>query len=317
MLFRLDLSIWPDGKHRALPENAQQTGPLNAEVEVLGLSVSPYNFHWLERIIAGRTCPTIAAQLVAYLVRDSRLAGAVSGVLAHGLEHKSMPVAAAFLRPVEVFCAECGNLNQILDLVARFAESVATIGLEFGKEYCVGIVGLLHVGNQSLGQQDGFLQDVLAENISHWAPVLLVAGNDMVTDVRENALELVSRLLLDPLEVAHDEDPVRCRAYQVRAVELAKQAAHYVQTAFLKPNASETQSLQSGHAHQVSQVVDRCIALAQLDNMANGQQFQDIQRVVAELKARADQVVETLSADWQESSEMDALSEEFDDLVSP
>jgi hypothetical protein len=48
------------------------------------------------------------------------------------------------------------------------------------------------------------------------------------------------------------------------------------------------------------------------------QLVEEIQRVMVELKGKADQAVETLStAEWQESSEMDALSEDFEDLVSP
>ena len=62
--------------------------------------------------------------MVAYLACERQLAGAVSQVIGGGLEHKDMTTAAAFLQPLLALCGSCGNLNQIVDLVVRFAESV-------------------------------------------------------------------------------------------------------------------------------------------------------------------------------------------------
>ena len=317
MLFRLDLTSWPTGDGRLLKPASERMGPTYSEIEMLGLDVSPHNFDWLKRVIAGRSAGAVADQLVAYLASERQLAGAVSQVIGGGLEHKNMATAAAFLQPLLAFCASCGNLNQIVDLVVRFAESVSTIGLEYGKDYCIIVNLLLRRDNKSLGGEAGFLQDVLVEQMHQWAPVLLVAGGDGGAEVRADALELVSVLLLDRLDATRDEEPAEHRTYQARAMQVAKAASEYIQTAFLSSNASDSNMLQHGHAQQVTQAVERCLAVAEMDNVEDEQQVEEIQRVIVELKSRADQAVETLSADWQESSEMDPMSDEFDSLVSP
>ena len=317
MLFRLDLTSWPTGDGRLLKPGSERMGATYSEIEMLGLDVSPHNFDWLKRVIAGRSAGAVADQMVTYLASERQLAGAVSQVIGGGLEHKNMATAAAFLQPLLAFCASCGNLNQIVDLVVRFAESVSTIGLEYGKDYCITINLLLRRDNKSLGGEAGFLQDVLVEQIHQWAPVLLVAGGDGGAEVRTDALELVSVLLLDRLDAARDEEPAEYRIYQGRAMQLAKAAAEYIQTAFLNSNASDRSLLEHGHAQQVTEAVERCLASAEMDNVEDEQQVEEIQRIIVELRSRADQAVETLSADWQESSEMDAMSDEFASLVSP
>jgi Domain of unknown function (DUF3517) len=318
MVFRLDLTIWPNGDDRVLQAGSEQIGPTPTELDYLGLSGSPYNLEWLKRIIAGRTAPAVADGIVGYLASARPLAGAVSHILVQGLDHKSMPVAAAFLQPTVMFCTTCGNLNQIVDLVVKFAESVPTIGLEYGKEYCLTVKSLLRAENKGLGLESGFLRDVLAEQMHQWAPVLLVADSDVAVDVRGDALDIVNVLLLDRLEAMQGEDPSEYRVFQARALQLAKQAADYVQSTILNSNSNESHNLQPGHANQVMQAVDRCLGSAELDNVEDEQLVEEIQRVMVELKGKADQAVETLStAEWQESSEMDALSEDFEDLVSP
>ncbi len=316
MLYRLDLNGWPSGEKRMLKSGSEQMGATYAEIEMLGLHVSPHKFDWLKRIIAGRTAGAVAEQLVGHLASERQLAGAVSQVIGQGLEHKNMATAAAFLQPLLAFCISCGSLNQIVDLVARFAESVSTIGLDFGRDYCITINMLLQKENKTLGREAGFLQDVVAEQLHQWAPVLLVAGGDGGGEVRNDTLDMVNVLLLDRLDATGDEEPTEYRVYQARAMQLAKSAAEYVQTAFLNSNASDSSMLQPGHAQQVTQAVERCLAAAEQDNVEDEQQAEEIQRVIAELKGRADQAVETMSADWQESSEMDPMSDDFD-LVSP
>ena len=318
MLYRLDLNRWPDQDKRGLEPVGEQVVPSNDELEILGLDVSPHNFDWLKRIIAGRSAAGEADRMVCYLASDRQLAGAVSQILGSGLEHKNMPVAVAFLQPLLAFCGCCGSMNQVVDLVTRFAESVSTIGLEYGKDYNVVIQMLLRQENKNLARVGGYLQDVLAEQMHQWAPVLLVAGGDSGAEVRADTLDMVNSLLIDHLDTTQDQvlgnDPV----YQSRAMQLAKSASDYVQTAFLSTNVNDNQALQPGHAQQVTHVVEQCLASAELENAEEEQQVEEIQRVMAELRARADQAVETMSADWQESSEMDPLSgEDFDDLVSP
>ena len=317
MLYRLDLNSWPSGDQRPIQSDSERLGATYSEIEMLGLQVSPHNFDWLKRIIAGRMAGAEAERMVAHLAGERQLAGAVSHIIGQGLEHKNMPTAVAFLQSLLAFCSSCGSLNQVVDLVTRFAESVSTIGLEFGKDYCVAIRLLLHKDNKALERDTGFLSEVLSEQMHQWAPVLLVASGDTGAEVRRDALEMVNALLLDRLDATQNDEPMEHRLYQARAIQLAKSAADYVHTAFLNANSNDNQMLQAGHAQQVTQVVDRCLASAELDNVDDEQQVEQINRVMAELRSRADQVVETLSADWQESSEMDPLSEDFDDMVSP
>ena len=317
MLLRLDLTIWPTSDERLQSTSSEQICPTMIEIQMLGLTVTPHNFDWLKRIIAGRSSPLVADNIVAFLSCDRRLAGGVSSILASGLDHKSMPVAAAFLSPMVMFCTKCESLNRISDLIGKFAESVPTIGLEYGTNYSTAIKKLFRIDNRSLGTEPGFLRDILVDQMHHWAPVLLVAANETGYDVRGEALQMVDLFLLDRMKDLRDEDPVQFRQYQTRAWQLAKHASEYIQSAFLNTNAGENHHLQHGHANRVVQAVTRCVAAAELETVQEEQEAADIHRVVLELKGRADNAVETLSAEWHESSELDAMSDDFEDLTSP
>ncbi len=317
IIFRLDLKRWSNGSRRRVNFESGLIEPSINDVDVLGLK-SSRDLSWLRRIIAGRTSPAIADQLVGYLTKDRELAGAVSGVIGEGLEHKSMPTAVAFLQPLVVFCSYCPSEIQISDLLTRFMESVATIGLEYGKEYFQAIQGLMQVENEVIPFGEGHLADCLAEQLHQWAPVLLVALNDMTMDVRSTAMELVQTLLFQRMELAQSQDSEQFRMLQHRAMQLAKSAADYVQSSFLNSNSGDNQNLQPRHAQQISQVVDACVQCVEFDNADDEQQAEDIQRVMFDFRTRAEQAVETLStAEWAESSEIDALSEEYEDVVSP
>jgi hypothetical protein len=315
----IDFSLWPDEDRRIMGDNGR-VGPLPGELEAMGLGTTGSGFDWLRRIIAGtpgrtlKPCP-YTDRLVALLGSQSRLVFHVKQALQEGLDHKNMSIAAACLPPLTIFCQHACDVDEIENLVHQMAESMATIGLDFGIHYLRAIQTLLAIGNTAVSKEPGFLRDIIAQDIVSWGPILLLALNETNTDVRAQTCEIVNILLLEPLEEAYQTQAADYRVYQQRAVRLAHKTAEYIRSAFLTSSSNEV--LQSGHSLAADQVLNRCLATMEINNASQEDQVARIQQVLTDFRARADQVVEAMSPDWQgESSELDPMSDDFDELVS-
>ncbi|KAH0843617.1 Ubiquitin carboxyl-terminal hydrolase family protein [Fonsecaea pedrosoi] len=317
LLLSVDLHLPANRDFRQYDKRAGLTVP---EMDMLGFNKIPPNLEWLRRLIAGRQNPSMADNLIEVFSTDRRLAGALSIILVNGLNDRSINIASAFLRPVLTFCEYCHSENQVFDLVQPALESIATVGVEYAREYFEFVEALLKVENGHLNLPAGFLEDLVLQTVHQWAPTFLVAPNEGQFNIRLGTVDLLKRILFTPLQEPALQDP-RVYSTLVTAVhDLATSCSHFVQTTFLNPRSRESNTLQPGQVSQVIDVVEHCLTYFELENPVHEEKMREIQNNMLALRTKAETAVETLSsADWQDgSSELAELSaEDYEDPLSP
>ncbi|KIW96171.1 uncharacterized protein Z519_03238 [Cladophialophora bantiana CBS 173.52] len=317
LLLRIDFHLPAEGEYRHYDKKIGLTGP---EIELLGLNKIPPNLEWLRRLIAGRQNPATVDSLIELFSADRRLAGALSNLLVNGLNDRSINTASSFLRSVLTFCEYCRSENQIFDLVQPALESIATVGVEYGREYFEFVDALLKVENVHLSFPVGFLEDLVLQTVHQWAPTFLLAPNEGQFNIRLGTVDLLRRILFNPLQETGLQDP-RLYSTLVTAVqELASSCSNFVQTTFLNPRSRESGTLQPGQVSQLIDVVEHCLQYFELDNPIQEEKMSEIQNTMLALRTKAETAIETLSsADWQDnSSELAELSaEDYEDPLSP
>lgn len=317
LLLRVDFHHHADGDYRL---SDKKVGLTATELEILGLTKIPPNLEWLRRLIAGRQNPTAIDSLVEEFAADRRLAGSVSDVLLRGLNDRMINVAVAFLRPVVIFSQNCHSENQILDLVQPALDSIATVGVEYGREYFEFVDALMKLENDFINASPGFLEDQVLQTVHQWAPTFLLSSNEGPVNVRHATVELLKQILFTPVQEAELSDPRRYQTLVAACQELACQSQSFVQGTFLSPRSRESVNLQLGQVSQLIDVVEHCLQYFELENPIQEEKVAEISSTMTALRAKAESAVETMSsADWQEnSSEMAELSaEDYDDALSP
>ncbi|KIY00474.1 uncharacterized protein Z520_04159 [Fonsecaea multimorphosa CBS 102226] len=317
LILRIDFHL---PVHRDYRHYDKKIGLTIDEVELLGFNKIPPNLEWFRRLIAGRQNSPAVDSLIEAFAEDRRLAGALSIVLVNGLNDRSINTASSFLRPVLTFCEYCGSENQVFDLVQPALESIATVGVEYGREYFEFVDALLKVENVHLNLAAGFLEDAVLQTVHQWAPMFLLAPNEGQFNIRLGTVDLLKRILFTPLQEPALLDP---RVYQTLVAtvhDLATSCSNFVQTTFLNPRSRESSTLQPGQASQLIDVVEHCLTYFELENPIHEEKMGEIQNTMMALRAKAETAVETLSsADWQDgSSELAELSaEDYEDPLSP
>jgi ubiquitin carboxyl-terminal hydrolase 34 len=317
LIVRVDINQSPDGDDRVTDK---KTGLSSSECEVLGISKTPWDFEWMRRLICGQAAPRATDLLISHFATDHRLAGATSNVIGNGLNDKDITVAVTFLRPTLVFCEHCSFENQVIDLVQQSLEGVATSGLEWAREYLHFVERLTSLENSAIDADPGWLMEDVLRNANFWAPPLLVAPSDTNGNVRGDTVSLLARILFTPLQAAELEDPRLYLNFRKVCQDLAEGAMTFVQTSFLNPRPRDNTAIQPGQTVQVIQVVDRCLQYFDLEDPRARDKVAEITNTMAQLKAKADMAVETLSAvEWQnDSSDLAEVSaEEYEDTLSP
>ncbi|EXJ89268.1 hypothetical protein A1O3_02334 [Capronia epimyces CBS 606.96] len=317
LLLRVDLHHMPDGNYRV---SDKKIGLTPRELDILGIARVPPSLEWLRRLIAGRQDPAAINSLVAYLAGDRSLAGSLSDVLLRGLNDRMINTAIRFLRPVLVFCENCHSENQILDLVQSALDSIATVGVDYAKDYFDFVDALMKVENPYIHASAGFMEEIVLQTVQHWAPIFLLAPSDNRGNIRLATVDMLTRILFNPLHAAEDQDPRVVRALRTVCQELACCSHTFVQGTFLNPRSRDISILQPGQASQLIDVVEHCLNFFDVDNVIQEEKVGEIQTAMAALRAKAESALETLSsAEWQEnSSEMAELSgEDYEDALSP
>lgn len=318
LLLRVDFHHQTDGDYRLMDK---KVGLTQSELEVLGLSKMPPNLEWLKRLIAGRQNQVAIDNLVQELAADRRLAGSVSDILMRGLNDRMINTAVSFLRPVLIFAEHCRSENQILDLVQPALDSIATVSVDYGREYFEFVDHLMKLENEFISAGVGFLEEQVLQTVHQWAPTFLLAPSEGQVNIRHATVDLLRQILFNPLIQAESDDLQTYRTLAHACQELAVQSQSFVQGNFLNPRSRENSSLQPGQVSQLIDVVEHCYQYFDtIENPAMEDKVAAIQNTMTLLRAKAESAAETLSAaDWQEnSSEMAELSaEEYDDPISP
>lgn len=317
LLQRVDLNLPSDGGYRQIDK---KIGLTPAETQALGLHKFPPDLEWMTRMIIGRHNPAAQEGIMAMFASDERLAPFVSSMLTTGLNDRSINVASAFLRPTLTFCENCQTESQITDLAQAAVESIATVGVEYGKEYWVFVDALQKIQNRPCNLPLGFLEDLLLQNIQHWAPTLLLAPIEGGFNTRMYAVDTLKQLLFNPVQEATTQDPRSYRTLVAVMQILASACSHFAHHTFLSPRSRDTTTLQPGQINQFVDVVDHCLQYFDLENPTEEGKVAEIQAIMTALRTKAEAAVETLSsADWQDnSSELAELSgDEYEDPLSP
>lgn len=316
LVLRVDLHNIPDGDYRL---SDKKIGLTPSELEVLGVGRMPPNLEWVLRMIAGRQNPTAVNDLVIYLAGDPNLAGALSEVLHKGLNDRLIHVAVSFLTPILTFCESCQSEHRIVDLVQAALDSIATVGIDYSREYFEFVDAVSRLENQSIEADPGFLEEEVLKTVPRWAPTFLLSPVDGQTHIRHATMDILKRLVFNPLEESETEDLRLHRQLRGLVQEFAKDAQAFAHSTFLTSRARENAALSPGQANQLIEVVEHCLGYFDLDNAQEVEQVNSIQTTMAALRAKAESAVETMSADWQEnSSELAELStEDFEELQSP
>jgi hypothetical protein len=179
---------------------------------------------------------------------------------------------------------------------------------------------LTKVENVFIEAEAGFLEEQIVQSVHHWAPTFLLSPADGQVNVRHATVELLKRLLFNPLQIAETEDMRQYRTLRGYCQELACNSQNFAQSTFLSPRSRENANLQPGQVSQLIDVVEHCLTYFDVDSPIQEDRVNEIQNTMAALRAKADSAAETMSsADWQEnSSEMAELSaEDYDDPLSP
>ncbi|KIX05757.1 uncharacterized protein Z518_03729 [Rhinocladiella mackenziei CBS 650.93] len=316
LLMRVDLHHMPEGDYRL---SDKKVGLTPSELDALGLARMPPNLEWIRRLIAGRQNGAAIDALVEYLAGDRRLAGSLAEILLKGLNDRIINIAVSFLRPVIIFSENCQSEHQILDLVQAALESISTVGVDYGREYFEFVDVLVKLDNRFIDAESGFLLEQILHTVPNWAPTFLLAPSDGQSNIRHAAVDLLRRILFNPLQEVESQDPQTYTTYRNICQELASNAQNFAQSTFLTPRSRESTILQPGQISQLIDVVEHCLQFFDIENPLQEEKMNEVQNTMAALRAKAESVVETLSsADWQEnSSEMAELSaEDYDDPPS-
>jgi len=217
------------------------------------------------------------------------------------------------------FCESCQSEHRIVDLVQAALDSIATVGIDYSREYFEFVDAVSRLENQSIEADRGFLEEEVLKTVPRWAPTFLLSPVDGQTHIRHATMDILKRLVFNPLEESETEDLRLHRQLRGLVQEFAKDAQAFAHSTFLTSRARENAALSPGQANQLIEVVEHCLGYFDLDNAQEVEQVNSIQTTMAALRAKAESAVETMSADWQEnSSELAELStEDFEELQSP
>ncbi|OCT53191.1 putative ubiquitin C-terminal hydrolase [Cladophialophora carrionii] len=315
LLQRIDLHLPADEGYRTFDK---KIGLTTAESQALGLNKIPPDLEWLRRLIIGRHNQTAQDVIVSIFASDKRLSHYLANLLTHGLNDRSVNIASCFTRPTLVFCEFCPTESKVFELAQSALESIATVGIEYGKEYYEFVEVLLKLDNVSCNLASSFLEELMLQTVSQWAPTLLLAPTEGQFNTRAHTVDLLKRLLFTPLQELGG-DLTLYRTLVAAAQELATSCSNFVQQNFLNPRSRDGNNLQPGQVNQVMDVVENCLRYFDLENAADEEKVALAQAVMAQLRAKADSAVETLSsADWQDnSSELAEMSgDEYEDPLS-
>ncbi|KAK4940980.1 hypothetical protein LTR10_019024 [Elasticomyces elasticus] len=312
LILRVDLHQIPDGDYRL---SDKKIGLTLSDYDVLGLSKIPANFEWIRRMIAGRHNESAVVELVTYLANDRILAGPLGEILLKGLNDRMINIATSFLGPALVFCGNCRSENQIIDLVQAALDSIQTVGVEYGREYFEFVDAVLKLENPFIDAEAGFLQDHVLSTLPRWAPTFILAPVDAQTNIRPATVDLMRKLLFNPLQRSESKDPQLHRQLRAIVQELATDAQEYARSNFLRRGNTR---FQPGQVNQFIDVVEACVEFFDTDDTVEAEKVRTIRNTMSALRTKAEAAVETLSPDWQEnSSDLAELSTEDYDEVSP
>ncbi|ETI27708.1 hypothetical protein G647_00157 [Cladophialophora carrionii CBS 160.54] len=315
LLQRIDLHLPADEGYRTFDK---KIGLTTAESQALGLNKIPPDLEWLRRLIIGRHNQTAQDVIVSIFASDKRLSHYLANLLTHGLNDRSVNIASCFTRPTLVFCEFCPTESKVFELAQSALESIATVGIEYGKEYYEFVEVLLKIDNVSCNLASSFLEELMLQTVSQWAPTLLLAPTEGQFNTRAHTVDLLKRLLFTPLQELAG-DLTLYRTLVAAAQELTTSCSNLVQQNFLNPRSRDGNNLQPGQVNQVMDVVEHCLRYFDLENAADEEKVALAQATMAQLRAKADSAVETLSsADWQDnSSELAEMSgDEYEDPLS-
>jgi ubiquitin carboxyl-terminal hydrolase 34 len=290
------------------------------ELQTLGLHKEPPDLEWLRRLIVGKHSPNTQDMLIATFASDTLLSRYLADLVIHGLNDRSINVASSFLRATVVFCQNCSTEATILEVVQVALESIFTVGIEYGKEYFELVDCLYKLENIPCHQPPYFLEDVLLQTISSWAPTLLLAPTEGQSNTRIETADLLQRLLFTPLQDSIEPDSRAFRTYVDLLRDLAGSCVTMAQSTWLNPRSRDSAHLQPGQANQVIEVVEQCLPYFDLENAADEDKVTNMQTVMSQVRIKAESAVENLnSTEWPDnSSELAELSgEDYEDALSP
>ena len=308
LLLQTDLHLPPDTDgDRTVDDNGKVgLSVLERQTLELGLHKRNRTFKWLGRIIAGHHNVAAIDALVSRLASDRMYADGVMQCLIEGLSWRQMNLAANFTEATLSFCQSCYSEELCIRLVDELVKSIHTIELEYGHEFLLLVKNLLAAKNDIAALKQSFLMMPLLSRIHTWAPVFLVSVNETNHNVRQDAVVLVQRLLFEPMQTAHEnEDLEAYQQYRGLAHRLASKAVSFATDRVRKDEIILTRGL----FDELTQVVDQCCNMIESDDFTHDLDIELLQKRASNLRNRAEQTVEVISPEWQESSDLDALSE--------
>jgi ubiquitin carboxyl-terminal hydrolase 34 len=290
------------------------------EVSLLEFHDETMRLPWLERLIRGRQAYDGVKLLIARFANEKRfhISHRIVELLQVGMHSNDLGVAGCHLGPVVDFCEHCQDRGEVYALVRYGLNEVGSIGLDYGLEYIRWIQQLLKIRD---ADGDRHLRRVLLKGVCAWAPTLLIARNDVLdgADIRGETVAVLQDVLFaevqDLRRLASLSESSQQRLTSIR--RLARKLAQGIANAgydhfLMNPNTRGSNNIQVGHFTEASDVVRRCIDLAQED--ASDAAFEDetgrIEQVMATLRQKSDLVMEIASAqEFDGSSDLEALSE--------
>ena len=306
LLLQADLHLLPDADGDRILNDKGKVGLSLVERQMLGFHKRNRAFEWLGRIIAGHHNLVAIDALVSRLASNRMYAEGVMQCIIEGLSWRQLGLAANFTEATLSFCQNCYSEEHCIEIVDELVKQITMIDLEYGHEFLLLVKNLLAAKNDIAGSKESFLMMPLVTRICTWAPVFLVSTNETHHNVRQDAVVLIRRILFDPMiRAREDEDSETYQQYRVLVQKLATGA---VQFAGARVRRDEITLIQ-GLFEELTQIVDQCCNMIETDGLTHELDIELIQRRTDALRIRAEQTVEVISPEWQESSDLDALSE--------
>jgi len=299
----------------------EKTGlePSDEETDLLQLQ-DEGSLEWLRRLIFGGTNPEAANAVVKELCDYPTLLPRTFDTLLDGLERtRQYSNAAHFVKPCFVFVQYCPTPKRALAMISKTLVAISdTDGYhsDVYLDYVRGLAGLQEVASGLTSEQ---IQTVLWAQIGHWAPMLLMASNNIHSDVRTDTLTTVNELLFEPIERYSIDQVHGVDAAMTAIRNLANGSLSHAQKYFLDPPRSGEQrpAFSSGQASQMIRVLDVCRSYLDSGIAEDDTLLQEVQGLIDNLQSLENQI-EPDEFVWEGQSGSEALSEvELSDTMSP
>ncbi|KAK5078453.1 hypothetical protein LTR51_000643 [Lithohypha guttulata] len=260
----------------------------NDEQYLLGLKEDG-SFDWLRRLVAGGSNPDAADEVVKELCTYPSLLERTTNALFEGLERsRQYNTACRFLRPCFMLIKCCTTRKPVLGTIKKCLAAVADSDGHYSSDYYDFVEALAQLEGVQVFNQ-GEIRILILQQLSDWAPALLMAPNEIQRNVRNDAMHLIQRMLFGPID-EDDIDRLRQDKPTMRQIHnLTRGCISYVVKHFLDIPASAHEqrfTLTSGQSAQIVDVLRECQKYLQAaeENAGTENLIGDVENVIQELE---------------------------------